>query len=326
MTTLEGKSWLALATIKGIGPKALWQIADYLFYHEKPASWLLRNPARAREALKGIRGNIVLPDPDVLGSGEREMAGEKEAAILHPLHPAFPRRVKDLKDRLPLPALLYATGNLSILERPGVSIVGSRDAGRQALATAERLASRLAARGINVTSGYAGGIDSAAHIGALRNQGTTTLVLAEGLGRFQVKPDFKGLLTDENALVLSQFAPGERWAACQAMARNKLVAALSGALVVVASGPERVANVRMSGSFDAGLAALKMGIPAFVVEPAFFSDPPAGNRDLIARGCRAWSPDAGIAPILDAIRTGVGRPEQRSLFSPEGAAGKSGRG
>jgi DNA processing protein len=322
MNTLEGKSWLALAAIKGIGAKALWQIAEYLFVHERQASWLLKNPDRAREALKGIKGGIVLPDPGVLGSGEGEGAGEKEAILLHPLHPAFPRRVKERRKQLLLPTLLYATGNLSILERPGVSIVGSREAGREALAAAEKLASRLAASGINVISGYAAGIDSAAHVGALRSQGTTTLVLAEGLDRFQVKPEFKGLLSDENALVLSQFAPGAPWAAYQAMARNTLVAALSGALVVIASGPERGADGRMSGSFDAGLAALKMGIPAFVIGPAFFSDPPAGNRDLLDRGCNPWNPNAGIDSILEAIRSGPRQPEQRSLFEPKKSAGR----
>ena len=46
----------------------------------------------------------------------------------------------------------------------------------------------------------------------------------------------------------------------------------------------------MSGSFDAGISALKMGIPVFVASPHFFTDPPEGNRQLIARGCRAWIP------------------------------------
>ncbi len=316
MNTLEGKAWLAMAAIKGIGSKALWQAADFLFYHGKPASWLLRNPEKAREALKGVRGNIILPDPDFLGKWEGTATVEQEVTVLHPLHPDFPRRVRDRKEKLLLPAILYASGNLALLEKPGVSIVGRRDAGREALAAAEKLASRLAAEGINVTSGYAAGIDSAAHIGALRNKGTTTLVLAEGLDHFKLKPEFKGLLSDENALVISQFAPDAGWAAFQAMARNKLVAALSGALVVIVSGPEHDAAGRRSGTFDAGMAAITLSLPVFVAASSFFTDPAVGNQELIRKGGIAWDPESGIEPILEAMRAAAKKKvlEQKKLF------------
>ncbi len=316
MNTLEGKAWLALATVKGVGSKALWQAADFLFCHGKPASWLLRNPEKAREALKGVKENMILPDPDFLEKGEGTAIAEQEVTVLHPLHPAFPRRVKDLKEKLLLPAILYAAGNLALLEKPGVSIVGRRDPGREALAVAGKLASQIAAEGINVTSGYAAGIDSAAHIGALRSKGTTTLVLAEGLDHFRLKPDFKGLLSDDNALVISQFASDAGWAAFQAMARNKLVAALSGALVVIVSGPERDASGRRSGTFDAGMAALTLGLPVFVAASSVFTDAAAGNRELIRKGGIAWDPRSGMEPILEAMKAAAKKkaPEQKELF------------
>jgi len=315
MNTLEGRAWLALAGIKGMGPKAMWQVADYLFSQQKPASWLLRNPAKVRDALGG-RGGIVLPDPDLSEYEGEVTAEEQEVTVLHPLHPQFPMRIKELKSRLPLPAILYAAGNLSLLKRPSVAIVGRRDAGKEALVAAEKLAGQLAERGIHVTSGYASGIDGAAHRAALQSGGTTTLVLAEGLDHFQVRPEFKGLLTDENTLVLSQFSPRDAWTAYQAMARNKLVAALAGALVVVVSGAERDASGRMSGTFDAGMSALKLGLPMLVADPSFFPSPPPGNQGLIQKGGVAWSPSAGIAPILEAMEAAARKkiPEQKKLF------------
>jgi len=316
MNTREGKAWLALAGTKGIGPKALWRLADFLSSRGKPASWLLRNPEVAKDALRQSRMNIVLPDPGRLQSEERDQEETGEAAVLYPLHPGFPRRMKELKDKLPLPAVLCARGNLSILERPSVAIVGRRDAGGEALRLAGSLALQLAAGGINVTSGYASGVDSAAHLGALRGGGTTTLVLAEGLGRFQARPEFRGLISGDNTLVLSQFAPGDEWAAYRAMARNKLVCALSGALVVVASGPERDARGGRSGTFDAALSALKLDLPVFVVDPSFFPSPPAGNQELIRKRGIAWDPAAGIAPLLEAMKTATKKkvPEQKKLF------------
>jgi DNA processing protein len=314
MNTLEGRAWQALAAVKGMGPKALWTIADYLFSRQRTASWLLRNPDQARAALGGRWAGIALPDPDLLNTGEEGSAEEQEVTVLHPLHLRFPGRVKRLKDRLPLPAMLYATGNVSLLERPGVAIVGKRSAGKEALAVTGDLASALAARGINVTSGYAAGIDSAAHRTALQAGGTTIAVLAEGLAHFQVKPELKGLLNDMNALAVSQFPPREKWAAYQAMARNKLVAALAGVLVIIAAGPERDAAGRMSGTFDAGVSALTLGLPVFAVDPDFFKENAAGNRELIKRGCVSWSPAAGITAILQALDSPPKPAGQKKLF------------
>ena len=314
MTTLEGRAWQALAGIGGVGSRALWQVADYLFHYGMPASWLLRNPERAREALKGVKGVPVLPDPAALANGEVGATGEGGAILLHPLHPRFPRRISERRLQAPLPAVLYALGNLSLLEKRSIAIVGRRDAGSPALSIAEKLAAGLAAAGVHVTSGYAPGIDTAAHLGALRSGGATTVVLAEGLGSFQVRPDFKVHKTDENTLVLSQFPPQARWAAFQAMARNKLVAGLVDALVVIVSGPERDAGGRMSGTFDAAKSALRLGVPLFVTDPGAFPIPPAGNAALIAKGARGWSPASGAGPILDALKSGDEITAQKSLF------------
>ena len=314
MNTLEGRAWQALAQSKGIGAKAQWQLADYLVARQRTASWLLGHPEKAREAL-GNRLGIVLPDANLLKTSVESAREDRRTIVLHPLHPLFPGRIRELKDKLPLPAILYAAGNLALLERPGVAIVGRRHAAETALAAAAELASQLSAKGVTVTSGYASGIDSAAHLGALRSGGTTIVVLAEGLGRFQVKPEFRGLLTEENALLVSQFAPGEKWASYQAMARNKLVAALAAALVVIVAGAERDDSGRHSGTYDAAMSARRLDVPVFVVDPDFYTEPPPGNRALLQRGCVPWHPSSGAAPILDTVQAaGKRKAGQQKLF------------
>jgi DNA protecting protein DprA len=239
----------------------------------------------------------------------------REVTLLHPLHPDFPQRLRDLEEKLPLPALLYVRGNIALLERPGAAIVGKRQPGEAALAVAAALAAGLAAGGINVVSGYAPGIDSAAHGSALRAGGTTTAVLPEGLHHFQARPEMQDYLTVDNILVVSQFDPDAGWAAYQAMARNKLVAALANALVVIVAGAERDAAGRHSGTFDAGMSALKLGLPVFVTAPSFFPAPPPGNLELIKSGAQPWDPASGIAAILATI-TAAGKKKsgQKSLF------------
>jgi predicted Rossmann fold nucleotide-binding protein DprA/Smf involved in DNA uptake len=99
-----------------------------------------------------------------------------------------------------------------------------------------------------------------------------------------------------------------------AMTRNKLVVALSGAVVVIVSGPERNANGRNSGTFNAGMSALKMGIPVFVAAPSFFADNPQGNLELIKKGCLEWDPASGSAPIIAALNDKKLLPRQLDLF------------
>ncbi len=313
MNTLEGRAWQAMAATKGLGAKGLWRIAETLRLQGRTASWLLRNPGKARDVL-GSAVDLGWSGAAALDAEIDEM--EREIIVLHPLHPAFPRRIRDRREALPLPALLYAAGSLPLLESPSVAVVGRRDSASAALAAAGELAARLAEASAAVVSGHAAGTDAAAHAGALRGGGTTIAVPAEGLGRFRARPELRGLMTDANTLLLSPFPPQAAWAAFQAMARNKVVAALADAMVVIGSGVERDAGGRMSGTFDAALAALKLGIPLFTAVPSSFSPAPAGNAELLRRGAIAWEPQQGAAPILEAIRQAARKqgPEQRKLF------------
>jgi DNA processing protein len=318
MNTLEGRAWRALAGAKGVGPRILWLIANYLSGQNKMASWLLENPGKFNDAFIGIKTSMRIPDFIDQGNDELEKFTGQPVTVLHPLHQAFPQRIRVLKDSISLPALLYVKGNVSLLNRPSVAIVGKRNAGAEAIKVADSLASELAGKGINITSGYAAGIDAAAHLAALRAGGTTSIILAEGIAHFQTKAEFRDLMTEDNFLVISQFQPDVKWAAYMAMTRNKLVGALSGTVVVVVSGQERDTSGRNSGTFNAGISALKMGIPVFVVTPGHFADNPEGNRQLVAKGCRAWNPASGSAPILAALNSATDKKplsKQLNLFS-----------
>ena len=320
MNTLEGKAWRVLAGIKEIGPKTLWLISDYLSRLGETASWLLDNPDKINTVWPGGKSGIAWPDALERKCADAAGSAEKKVTVLHPQHSDFPPGIRILKDKLSLPALLYASGNLAILKRPSIGIVGRRNAEAAAVAAADSLARELAGQGINVTSGYAAGIDATAHLSALRAGGTTTIVLAEGIHLFQAKAEFKDLLTAENCLVISQFEPDAKWAAYMAMTRNKLIGALSQALIVIVSGAERDARGRNSGTFNAAQAALKMDIPVFVASPDFFVDDPQGNRELLKKGCLEWDPAAGAAPVLAAIASAANKkiPEQLGLFDKSG--------
>ena len=316
MNTPEEKAWHALAAVNGIGSRGLWLVAKHLARFGKTASWLLDRADNITSILPARAANLVMADFSKLKAMLVDPGETIPVTVLHPLHPAFPERLRVLKEKISLPALLYVRGDTAILERPAAAIIGKRNAGARAIALAEALAAELTARRINITSGHAVGTDCAAHLGALRAGGSTSIILAEGILQFKAKPEIKNHITAENSIIISQFEPNAPWAAYMAMTRNRLVAALSNVVVVIISGPERDGGGRNSGTFNAALAALKMGIPVFVVAPHFYTAPPEGNRQLLTRGGRSWNPDSGVEPIMTAMGAAAEEkhPGQRSLF------------
>jgi DNA protecting protein DprA len=175
------------------------------------------------------------------------------------------------------PPVLFEAGNASLLERKAVAFCGARDASEQGLRLTEGMAHRLAAQGVNVVSGHANGVDLTAHAAALSAGGTTALVLAEGILRFQVKPGLAELLSDDNYVVVSEFPPRMPWSVGNAMQRNATVCGLADVVIVIEAR-------KTGGTFAAGQEALGLRQPLFVVA---FEQPPesaAGNAILLRQG------------------------------------------
>jgi DNA processing protein len=209
-----------------------------------------------------------------------------------------------LKDRLKRPPKLFYKGPLKnplrLLQRPGVAIVGSRNASTWGLKIAKQLAWRLANRGMNVISGYARGVDFNAHLGALRSRrGGTTIVLSEGICHFAPKGELRELEGwERRTLAISQFTPSAPWRASQAMTRNKLICALAHAVIVVEAGPEMDEQGRRSGTFHSGISALQLGVSLFIVDYSPLQAPlpmteegqswmlPKGNQVLLEKGAQ----------------------------------------
>ncbi len=200
-----------------------------------------------------------------------------EIEHLTPLEPRYPSRLRALRK----PPLLSARGGS--LEAPCVvAIVGSREAHEQTLAYAASLARELVEAGAVVASGGAVGIDGAAHAGALEAGGRTWLVA--GSGCLHCFPRSHAGLYDAIAsgpgAVLWPFAPETPPASAAFRARNKVLACLADAVVVVQAG-ER------SGALHAAGCAQRLGKPLWVV-----SVPP-------------WLEDAGFEGSLQLVRDGT---------------------
>lgn len=267
-------------------------------------SWLIaRLAAHIEVAWSARRGNpslLSLPDAELiaaLGGAQRgAIAGEYErfspldlrrrctasgVAAVCRCDPRYPASVGDLGDA---PAVLYVHGQLARFERTlaadRVAIVGARRATEYGLQQARGLARGLAAAGLTVVSGMALGVDAAAHGGALEVDGLTVAVLACGPER--AYPSSKRRLHARIAAagaVIAELPPGtppRRWCF---PARNRIIAALGQATVVVEAG-ERSGSLITAGQ-AADLGREVAAVPGLVTAPLA-----SGTNALIADGAQ----------------------------------------
>ncbi|HHH31857.1 MAG TPA: DNA-processing protein DprA [Polyangiaceae bacterium] len=159
------------------------------------------------------------------------------------------------------PQDLYAVGHTSILSVGArVSVVGSRKATAKGLSRASRVAQYIVERGAVVVSGLAEGIDTAAHKAAIAAGGRTVAVLGTPLDRFY--PPANRALQEQfmrEQLVLSQFPLGMRPGRKAFPMRNRTMALISDATLIVEAG-------QSSGTLHQGWEALRLGRPLFLME------------------------------------------------------------
>lgn len=322
---------IALSLLPGVGP------ATVLACHRDggvEAAWELVVAGRPRRvaALGPVLARLDAAAVALLVGAARALDPDHELRrhradgrhVLVRGQPGYPARLAE--DPAP-PAVLFATGCLDALTRPTVAIVGTRNATRPGRDLAAQLGAELAAAGVAVVSGLALGIDGAAHQGALRAgeavPGRPVGVIASGLDiayprrhvELHAQVARSGLLVSETPL-------GQRPVAWRFPARNRIIAGLADAVVVVES---RSAG----GSMLTVGEALYRGVPVLAVPGHPAAPAAAGTNDLLFDGAAIVR---SVADVLDAIgispaqaiRPAVGEasarlpPDQRSVLAAIG--------
>ena len=152
----------------------------------------------------------------------------------------------------------------------------------------------LARHDINVVSGYAPGIDTAAHTGAVSDGGVTTIVAAHGILNFSVRAGMDGLIDETNTVALSQFLPDQPWRAHSAMARNRTICGLVEAMILIESGPG-------GGTYATGSEALALGVPLYVVKYPEPPDTAEGNAYFLTRTEHHLDPGVSAEEALKGL-------------------------
>jgi DNA processing protein len=291
----ERPYWIAISLVPGIGPVGF--------------AWLLHRFGSARGAWAAgpamLEGLPRLPDDAASGLGRLRRTGAVAVArrVHATLRAVGGSVVTALDDRYPgalatvdpRPPVLYVAGDQAAFEGPAVAVVGTRRATGYGRSTAIEIADELARAGVTVVSGLAVGIDGEAHAAAVAAGGRSVAVLPSPLDR--VYPprhrDLAARLVASGGALVSELAPGHAPGRPDFARRNRIIAGLAGAVVVV-EAPDR------SGALLTAAAAAEIGREVFAV--------PGPIDALASRGCNRLIGDhlAVIVTSPAGLLNGIG--------------------
>lgn len=269
---------LQLMHARGLGPRNLLKLLHKLHSDNYPIQEFINAPKSEMVEVYNLKEEIVESIHKEFDKASQLVDNlyEFDIKIIDIFSPEFPERlIKVLGDTTP--PILFTKGDTTILNKKAVGFCGSRKASVGGCEITQLSAGLLAKSDVNIVSGYAHGIDSAAHNAALQVGGVTTIVLAMGILQFKLKSMFNEFIDENNILIISEFVPLLGWIARNAMIRNRTICGLSDAMFVIEAGES-------GGTFEAGLISIKLNQPLFVIDYENSTESALGNKFLIKKG------------------------------------------
>ncbi len=295
----ERVSWLRLLRSRRVGPATFYRLMSE---HGSAEQALLALPEIARAA--GVEEYTPCPEP--VARAELKAARQTGARMICFGDADYPANLADISDA---PPVLWAIGDISVLQRPMIALVGARNASSLGTRMARTLARDLADHGFVVVSGLARGVDAAAHSAALETG--TVAVMAGGVDViYPVENTKLGEDVARTGLRLSEQPFGLSPQARHFPQRNRIIAGLAQALVVVEAAAR-------SGSLITARNALDQGREVLAVPGHPFDARAAGCNMLIRDGARLVRNAEDILEALPMTQTPI-QPELdlRSLPNP----------
>jgi DNA processing protein len=293
MESTQYLGWLALALTPGLGARMAGKLLrefgspEAVFNTSLTSLEAQRLPAAVAQALHSRQS---------MSDAARELAQAQALGcrLLTWDEPEYPARLREIYDP---PPLLYVLGDVELLSRHLISIVGSRRPTPYGNQIAERLARDLAERGLVITSGLARGIDACAHKGALSSAtGKTIGVLGCGIDVIYPKENKKIFAEiQQRGAIVSEFPLGTFPAPQNFPIRNRVIAGMALGVVVVE-------GAQYSGSLITARLAMEFGrevygVPGNVTQPSSF-----GPNSLIKQGAKLVT---GWEDVVEELPTSV---------------------
>src|SRR3984885_4515607 len=245
-------AWMALTLTPGMGPTRIWKAmnrlgaAERLFEASLTELEGLGMPAQSAQFVFEGKARAAAED-------ELKRVAEAGGSVLTPEEEAYPERLREIYDP---PAVLWIRGNVELLAKPGIAVVGTRQPSPYGAGMAELLSRDLANRRLVILSGMARGVDTAAHKGAIEAGGKTVAVWGTGIDVIYPKENKKlaEQIVATGGTIVSEYPLGTFPAPQNFPIRNRILSGMSvGVLVIEAaeySGTRITARCAMEQNRD----------------------------------------------------------------------------
>ena len=271
----ELAAWLRLSLIPGLGPRgqrkllAAYGLPEQVFKQSRPA--LAQHVGEATAEL------IHSQDTDAAVETSMTWLSQPRHRLLTLADPEYPQALLETSDP---PILLFVSGDVSLLNRPAIAIVGSRNATAQGRANAQEFALALSEAGFTIISGLALGIDAAAHQGALQTKASTIAILGTGIDvHYPSRNRALQETIEMNGAVISEFPLGAAPTTHNFPKRNRIISGLSRGVLVVEAAVS-------SGSLITARQAAEQGRDIYAIPGSIHSPLSRGCHALIKQGAK----------------------------------------
>lgn len=205
----------------------------------------------------------------------------------------YPQRLKEIYNP---PTMLFYYGDISVLDGPVISAVGTRKPEKYFVEAAEKICAGLAARGVAIASGFAVGLDSVAHSAAIAAGGKTVAVLPCGiLHDYPPENAGKHKMLAMHGAVISEYFPNDPPSSLTFRARNRILSGIGLGTLVLQTGPK-------GGALSTASFALSQGRDIFCIPPLMFDTASAGVIPLLRDGA---IPVFDISDVLNEYDGGI---------------------
>ena len=270
-------AYIALNLMEGIGPVKVRALIAALGSVEAVFEAGNADLLQADGIGPGLAKKILDQVPRLDPAAEEQKADRLGAEIITQLDDDYPEMLKKIHDP---PLVLYVLGDLKARDRHSIAVIGSRRVSHYGTQVADRLSFQLAKMGYTVASGLARGIDTAAHMGALKGKGRTIAVLGSALDCLY--PTENAQLAEEIAdtgAVVSEFPLGTQPGRTTFPMRNRIVSGLSLGVLVVEAAKGSGAMITVDEANAQG--RLVFAVPGRIDAPGF-----SGCHYLIKNGAK----------------------------------------
>jgi DNA processing protein len=269
--------WLAITLTPGLGPTKARKLVEH--FGSPEAVFRASLTELESTGIQAVSAQSLATGKSAeLAREEIAKAAAADATVISVDDPFYPPRLKEIYDP---PLILRVRGNLEVLTKPGVAMVGTRHPTPYGSGMAERLATDLAAQGLVIISGMARGVDTASHRGAISAKGKTVAVFGTGVD--VIYPKENSRLSEQilalGGALISEFPLGTFAAPQNFPIRNRIISGMSvGVLVVEAA--------EYSGTRITARCALEQNRDVFAVPGNVTNKNSWGPNTLIKQGAK----------------------------------------